>query len=89
MTQYTLKNLTNGPQMVAGQRVEARGTVGPIELDYFNSTLIARTGIFQVTEVNDPFASLSDAEVRALYETTTGKKPGKLGRAKLLEALDG
>lgn len=89
MAKYTLRNLTNGPQMVGKVRVEARGTSEPIELDDFNATLIARTGIFRVDAVSDPFAGLDDDAVKTLYETTTGKKPGKLTRAKMLAVLNG
>lgn len=87
MTQYTLKNLTNGPQMVGRVRIAARATSEPMELDDFNATLIARTGIFRVDKLNDPYAELDDDAVRLLYETTTGKKAGRKGRERLLGEL--
>lgn len=89
MTQYILKNLTNGPQMVEGVRIGARATTEPMELSETLATQIARLGIFRVSEAGDPFADLDDDAVRVLYETTTGKKPGRMGRAKMIEALNG
>lgn len=53
MAKYTLRNLTNGPQMVAGLRVDARGSTEPIELSDFDATLISRTGIFRLNVVSE------------------------------------
>lgn len=75
--------------MVAGLRVGARETSEPIELDEAFATHVARTGIFRVDPVVDQFAGLDDDAVKLLYETTTGKKSGRMTREKMLAVLNG
>lgn len=90
MAQFILKNLTNGPQRVGSVKVLARATSDPIELTDADAQHIQRTGLFRVQRADaapDPFDALSDDEVRSAYTSVTGKKPGKMGRAKMIDAL--
>ena len=99
MALYTLKNLTNSPQMVAEHRIGARETSEPIEIDDRMVLAVKACGIFELTESTsrkaepvpataDAFDAMSDDELRELYEVVAGKKPHhKLSRANLLETV--
>lgn len=93
MAKYILRNRTNSPQTVAGQRIAARGTSDPVELDALTLGVVERMGLLSVSPADtapdaDAFDAMSDEELRDVAESLTGKKPHhKTGRAKLLETV--
>ena len=88
-----LKNLTNSPQMVAGHRIQARGTSEPIELDPQTLKVVKASGLYAILDsapepTGDAYDDMTTDELKELYEVVTGEKPHhKTGRAKLLDAI--